>query len=152
MTTACRLPVWIPLFAALCTSLSPGCATAPQRGGPPAEGGMRPLSVPVTLVAGEGDARPSAGRPFTQLAKDAPSGDVDEIRAASGAVLTLGSPDAPRAKLWLSGGTSVRLGEDDGGGVIVAVTRGAARARSFEEPGKLSVMTPRGTSRAARAD
>src|SRR5689334_23748464 len=120
--SARRLPIWIPILATLLPSLSPGCATAPQRGGAPAESGLRPLTVPVTLVAGEGDARGPAGQAFAPLGKDAPTVGVAEVRAESGAAVVLGSLDGPRAKLWLHGGSSVKLGEDERGGLVVEVT------------------------------
>jgi hypothetical protein len=141
-----------PLLLALLPLSSPGCASGPAptavRSGP----ALTPLSLAVTVVAGEVEARLEAQTAFAALSPETPAARVAEIRAARGGAVLLGAPGAPHAKLWLRPDSEVKLAEDGRGGLVVGVTRGEARARSFEDASRLSVLTGGGIAIAPRPD
>jgi hypothetical protein len=143
---------WMPLALALLPLSSPGCATAPTSAAARSAGALAPLSFPVTVVAGEVEARLGDQAAFSTLAAGTPTARVGELRAARGGAVVLGSAEAPRGKIWLRPDSGVKLGEDGHGGLVVSVTRGEARARSFEEGSKLSILSGERLSAAPRAD
>ncbi len=94
----------------------------------------------MTRVSGDVEARGPEEATFAALdAGRGAAGKVVEIRAARGGSVVLGNPDDPRAKLWLRGGSAVKLEEDDRGRIVVGVTRGEARARVFTDPERFVV-------------
>jgi hypothetical protein len=146
-------PRWLSLCVALLPLAVPGCATGPTRAGASPVNAPRPLSVAVTLVAGDVEARgPDEGSFVSLGAGGGAAGKVIELRAARGGSVVLGSAGDPRAKLWLRGGSNVQLAEDERGRIVVGVTRGEARARVYDDPKKLVVGTGNEAREAPQGD
>ena len=126
------------LALAVCAILplaAPGCAA---RGVSPASA-AEARSFPVTLVAGDVEARASGEAGFTPLGAARGAGGSLEIRAARGGSVVLGSLEDPRAKLWLRAGAEAKIAEDERGRIVVGLTRGEARARVFDDRRKLAL-------------
>lgn len=143
----------LPLLALLALPLlAPSCATAPSRGGAPADS-PRPLGLPLTAVAGDIEARVAGQTIFTALAAGAaaPSA-VEEIRAVQGGSVIVGDSAAPRAKLWLRAGSTARLAEDSRGRLLLSLTRGEARARAYDARGTLALGLAADAREAPRDD
>lgn len=94
---------------------------------PPVRGAMQ-LEVKVVTARGRVDVRTSEAGPWQPLAEGASLAGVYEVRAVRrGAIIALGHGDAA-GRLWMRGGSTVRLGQD-ARGVHVAVREGRARLR-----------------------
>src|SRR5262245_34783146 len=102
MTSAHHLsPRWAPAIAVWLSVLPLGCATGHSSAGASRGPVMRPLSVPVALVAGDVEAESGEAGAFSPLTREAPRASVTNVRAAHGGAVLLGTIERPRAKVWL---------------------------------------------------
>ncbi len=127
-TLALAATLTVPLAA-------PGCAA---RGGS-AVAAPEARSFPVTLVAGDVEARAAGETGFTPLGAARGAGASLEIRAAHAGAVVLGNAEDPRAELWLRAGAEARVSEDERGRIVIGLTRGEARARVFDDRRKLTL-------------
>ncbi len=91
-----------------------------------------PLGLELAVLTARGELAVLHDRAWRPLAAGATSARVRELKVArQGAIVALGAGDAA-GRLWLRAGSHVRLGQDDRGGVHVAVLAGEARLRRGE--------------------
>ncbi len=110
--------------------------------------GAAPLSQGLTLIAARGEVRVTTASGETVAKPGQVLMGVTRVRAAQGAVLTLGAPAAPLGKLWLASGAEVRVGERTGK-PVVGLIAGQVRVSLFG-PGDDVLLAREGAHVAAR--
>lgn len=105
-----------------------GADASAQAGATPRRA-LSPMSLEIAVVSARGAVSVRRGVHWEPLAEGATRGGVRELRVErQGAIVSLGHGDAA-GRLWLRGGSHVQLGQDERGGVHVAVVAGHARLR-----------------------
>jgi len=108
----------------------------------------KPLSRALSLVTSDGtaDAR-TIKADFSPMKHGAPVSGAIELRGNfEGAAIELLDGERRIGKLWIKGGTTLSLGEDEGGHVRLALGAGEARYRSLDTAIEVGATTSEGVA------